>query len=192
MRVPVFLRVCVVMEAQPLAFSPPGIRGRSLQHLGKIRRGSCCPGIQLAALQAELCRGPARQLPALLPVGCQGAGGCEKLSVPLSLVFSGLVRGVTGAGDALASLQEGPPGSQLVLGPSCGARTQRTEGWGGAAATAPPREEAVALWGNPSVAVGHIAAGMETETQGFQLGGVCLKSVNTGFRLSPTLTLVIR
>lgn len=88
-----------------------------------------------------------------------------------------------------------PPGSQLVLGPSCSARTQRTQGWGvggGLQPRPPPREEAVALWGNPSVAVGHIAAGMETETRGFQLGGVCLKSANTGFRLSPTLTLVIR
>lgn len=138
MRVPVFLRICVVMETQPLAFSPPGIHGRSLQHLGKIRRRSRCPGIQLAALQAELCRGPARQLPALLPVGCQGAGGCKKLSVPLSLVFSGLVRGVTGAGDALPSPSWVPARPRTIV--------QRTNaaypglgGGGGAAAKAPPQ-----------------------------------------------------
>lgn len=34
----------------------------------------------------------------------------------------------------------------------------------------------MASWGNPSVAVSHVTSGMETETQGVQLG-VCLSKI---------------
>lgn len=170
---PCFPPGCAMMEARPLAFAPPGIRGSSLRHLGKTPRGSRCPSIQAAALQAE-------------PAGCQGAGGCEKSPVPRSLGFSGLVRGAAGAGDAPASSQEGPPGSPLVPGGCAAHKRQEARGWG---AVAVPR------WGF----VGKRLRGCwlrrcrdRNRNSELSAGLICLKSAHPGFRLSPTPTLWMR
>lgn len=68
----------------------------------------------------------------------------------------------------------GPPGSQPVL---AGHAVDERGAWGGGAAAEPPGEAVTASWGNSSVAVGQVAAGMETETPGFQLG-VCLSKIS--------------
>lgn len=148
------------METLPLAFSPPSIHGSRLQCLGRSR-GSHFP----AAPRAEPCHSPA------LP-GVPGSGGCEKSPIPHSLRLSGQVRAVTGTGDAPASSREGSPSSQQLprTGGGCAAHKGRRV-WccRGAAA-------AMVSWGNRSVTVGRVAAGMETETQRFRLG-VCLSKI---------------
>lgn len=152
---------CAVKEPQPLAFSPPGIRGSRVQCLGKSR-GSHFP----AAPPAELCHGPAWQLPAV-----PGSGGCEKSPIPHSLRLSGQARAVTGAGDAPASSREGSPSSQQLPRTSRGCSAQR------AARPALGRGAAAMVsWGNRAVTVGRVTSGMETETQGFRLG-VCLSKI---------------
>lgn len=81
---PCFSLGCVVMETQPLAFSPPGIHGSRVQCLGKSR-GSPFP----AAPRAEPCHGLAWQ-------GCQGVGAVRNhqfLTLCVSLGWLGLLPG---------------------------------------------------------------------------------------------------
>lgn len=113
-------------------------------------------------------RTASRALPRSCWAGVPGSGGCEKSPTPHSLPLSGQVRAVTGTGDAPASSREGSPSSQLIPRTSRGCSIQR------AACLALGRGTAAMVsWGNRSVTVGRVAAGMETETQGFRLG-VCL------------------
>lgn len=143
-----------MVETQPLAFSPPGIHGSRVQCLGKSR-GSHFP----AAPRAELCHGPAWQLPVV-----PGSGGFEKSPVPHSLRLSGQVRAVIGTGDAPASSREGSPSSQQLPRTSGGCSTQR-----GACLALGRGATAMVSWGNRAVTVGRVTSGMETETQGFRL-----------------------
>lgn len=88
---PCFSLGCVVMETQPLAFSPPGIHRSRLHYLGKSR-ASRFPSISPAAPRAEPCHGPAWQL----PVGCQGVWAVRNhqfLTLCVSLGRLGLLAG---------------------------------------------------------------------------------------------------
>lgn len=145
------------METQPLAFSPPGIHGSRLQCSGKSR-GSHFP----AAPRAELCHGPVGQ-------GCQGVEAVRNhqlLTLCLSLGRLGLLSG--------QEMLQHPRGKALPANFSDKQGVCSTQG---AACLALGRGTAAMVsWGNRSVTVGRVAAGMETETQGFRLG-VCLSKI---------------
>lgn len=153
------------MEARPLAFSPPGI---SPAAFGKDSQSSRCLGIQLAALPAEPCPGPAT---------AHGLSGCGRLqemassSVAVFLCAGWRCYWVRRCSSILA---RGPPRSQLVL---AGCAVDECGAWGGGAVAEPAGAAVTTPWRNSSVAVGQVAAGMEIETQGFQLG-VCLSKIS--------------
>lgn len=164
---PCFSLGCVVMETQPLAFSPPGIHRSRLHYLGKSR-ASHFPSISLAAPRAEPCHGPAWQL----AVGCQGVWAVRNhqfLTLCVSLGRLGLLAGQEmlqhPRGKALPA-----PGNFLMRG-VCSAQSAACLALGRGTA-------AMVSWGNRSVTAGRVAEGMETETHGFRVG-VCLSKIGT-------------